>query len=235
MCLSAGQRRQLAKFLHDGGTIIATGPIGYYDERANPVAKPWLEDFDLPVELEQPARPGGFPPYKNFKEPVSLAQCQVMESLRKRMPEGWFDATAGSGKLLWRPGRMTQKDVADAVIKILHARDRVTMRIDGLPADWRLRQYRDGNRLLIHALPGQVETVLHPTLRNHLSNECIIEKLNFTPLTRDLILESPVTLTGVVLHSPDLTESRAGAATADRKWSMDPTKVSRYFILECFA
>jgi hypothetical protein len=109
------------------------------------------------------------------------------------------------------------------------------MRIDGLPADWRLRQYRDGNRLLIHALPGQVETVLHPTLRNHLSNECIIEKLNFTPLTRDLILESPVTLTGVVLHSPDLTESRAGAATADRKWSMDPTKVSRYFILECFA
>jgi hypothetical protein len=234
ICLSTGQRRQLAKFLDEGGTVIATGPTGYYDERANPVAKTWLEDFGVTAELVEPARTGGFPPYKHFKEPVDIAECCMPESFRQQMQDGWFNVPVGKGRLLWRPERMTQKGVADAAIKILQARDQVTVQIKGLPANWRLRQYRDGNRLLIQALPGKVETVLHPTLQNHFISERIVEKLKFTPLTSDLILESPTALTRVLLHSPDLTESRTGKPTADKKWSTDPTKVSRYFVLECF-
>lgn len=233
VCLSSKQREALAQFLEDGGTVFATGPTGHYDERANPIQKTWLENFGASVELSDPERPGGFPPYKNFKEPVEIALCRVPESLRQKMGEGWLTVPVGKGQLLWRPERISQKGVADAVIELLQARDRLTARIAGLPATWRLRQYRDGNRLLIHALPGKVETMLHASLKNHLSGERIVEKIQFTPLNQDLVLQTPVKFRQVLLHSPDLTEVRDGKSVADRSWSVDPKKVSRYFVLEC--
>ncbi len=234
-CLSTDQRRHLAEFLGAGGTVIATGPTGHYDERANPVAKSWLEDFGAACELRERVRPGGFPPYANFKPPVEVAQCLVPDSLRQQLRDGWFEATTGKGRLCWRPERITHKTAMAAVVKSLHARDRSRVRIEGLPAFWRLRQYRDGNRWLIHALPGRVETELHPTLKNHLSNERIVEKIRFTALTEELRVESPMALTRVVLHSPDLSEARPGKLSGEKRWTVDPTPVHRYFVLECVA
>jgi hypothetical protein len=235
VCLSANQKKLLAKFLEDGGTLIATGPTGDYDERANPISKTWLESFCAGVEFNDPVRPGGFPPYRNFKEPVELAQCRMPELLRQTMHDGWLTVSAGKGRLLWRPERFSQKVVGDAVVKWLQAQDRRTVVIQGLPEIWQLRQYRDGDRLLIHALPGKVETVLHATLKNHLSGERIVEKIKFAPLTRAITLRSPMTLSRVMLHSPDLAGSRAGTLAASGKWSIETTNISRYFVLECWS
>jgi hypothetical protein len=44
-----------------------------------------------------------------------------------------------------------------------------------------------------------------------------------------------VPLTRVLLHGPDLPESRAGIGSAGKTWTIDPSGISRYFILECFA
>jgi len=200
MCLSALQRQRLAKFMEAGGTVIATGPTGHCDERANPVAMAWLEDFGVPVELIEPSRPGGFPPYKHFNPPVEIAYCRVPDSFRERMKDGWFASNVGQGRLLWRPERISQKTVAEAVIHLLQERDRLTVRIKGLPADWRVRHFRDGGRLLIHALPGKLEAVLHPTLKNQISNQRIIEKLGFAPLTEESVLQSSVVLSLSLIH-----------------------------------
>ncbi len=96
----------------------------------------------------------------------------------------------------------------------------LTVRIAGLPAAWQLRQFRDGNRILIHALPGKVETILHPTLKNQINNERIVEILEFTPLTGELRLEASVNLKRVELHSPDLSEPRreGGVWTNNGLW-----------------
>ncbi len=122
----------------------------------------------------------------------------------------------------------------DAAVEFLRDRDRLTVRIAGLPAAWQLRQFRDGNRILIHALPGKVETILHPTLKNQINNERIVEILEFTPLTGELRLEASVNLKRVELHSPDLSEPRPGRRSMDKQWTLDPTSISRYFIVECF-
>ena len=115
------------------------------------------------------------------------------------------------------------------------ASDHSSVRINGLPPDWRLRQYRDGQRLLIHALPSKVETVLHPTLTNHISNERIAQTVKFASLAGELRLESQATLSRVTLHSPDLPESRGGRELTPKTWSLTANSVSRYFILECVA
>ena len=235
VCLSGDQRLRLRQFLEGGGTVIATGPTGQYDQRANPVSKTWLRDFGVSVELAEPSRPGGFPPYQNFKQPMEVARCRVSESSRKRPRGAWFDAPVGKGRLLWRPERITKTGVATAVAGVLQAHAGDSVGIRGLPSGWQVRQYRDGNRLLIHALPAKVGTIFHPTLQDQFTREHIIAKLQFAPLTKELVLESPVALNRVLLHSPDLSESRAGSGSASRTWAVDPSGVSRYFILECFA
>jgi hypothetical protein len=234
VCLSGAQKSALEKFLEKGGTIIATGPTGFYDERGNPIAKTWLESFGAVVDLNDPARPGGFPPYENFKAPVAIAQCRVPESVRQTMCDGWLKISVGQGDLFWRPERISAKEIAGRVVSRLRARDRLTVPIQGLPAAWRLRQYRDGNRLLIHALPAQLEVVLHPTLKNNFINERIVEKVEFAPLVQSLVLDPPAPFRRVLLHSPDLAKARAGEASGQQKWSVDPKGISRYFVVEAF-
>ena len=232
LCLSANEKATLQKFLNEGGTVIATGPSGFYDERANPIPRNWLEHFGVVAQLSDPARPGGFPPYANIKEPVAIAQCRVPEAVRKRMSDGWLKISVGRGEFLWRPERISEKRIADQVVKRLHARDHPSVHIEGLPATWRLRQYRDGNRLLIHALPGKVEVMLHPTLKNHFLNERIVEQVKIAPLTQRLVFESRTPLTRVVLHSPDLATASAGESVGQQRWSINPKGVSRYFVVE---
>lgn len=233
MCLAQEQRRQLAEFLNAGGMVAATGPTGHYDELGSPAAKPWLEEFGVTVELVEPTRPGGFPPYKNFKTPVEFTKCRVPESLQQKFQNGWFDSHVGKGRLLWRPERITNKDAGAAVAALLQSREQTAVQISGLPDDWMLRQYRDGNRLLIHALPGKVETILHSTLQNRMTKQRIVEKLKFTPLTGSLLLKLPGRLINVVLHSPDFQESRVGVTNPTADWAVNLHGVSRYFVLEC--
>ncbi len=79
---------------------------------------------------------------------------------------------------------------------------------------------------------------MHPTLQNAFSRERVIEKLQFASLSKELALESAVTLSRLLLHSPDLAEPRVarslGGENAAKAWGVDPSGVSRYFILECF-
>ena len=89
-CLSADTRHRLRRFMEDGGTVIATGPTGHYDERARPVGRTWLHEFGGAVELVEPSRPGGFPPGQTRGQAVAIAHYQS----RKRSKSSY--ATAGS-------------------------------------------------------------------------------------------------------------------------------------------
>ncbi len=234
MCIERSQRRQLVEFLKAGGMIIATGPTGHYDEHGNAVAKSWLEEFGEAVELVEPDRPGGFPPYKNFKLPVELTKCRVPELLQKKFVNGWFDLPVGRGRFLWRPERISNKEAGAAVTALLQARDQRLVKISGLPNGWTLRQYRDRNRLIIHALPGKVVTVLHPTLQNQMTKQRIVEKIKFAPLEGNLIVKTASGLKIVTLHSPDLPEWRRGDLNVSADWTVNLDGVSRYFILEIY-
>ena len=239
-CLSADTRRRLRRFMEDGGTVIATGPTGHYDERARPVGRTWLHEFGGAVELVEPSRPGGFPPGQTRGQAVAIAHYRVPETLQKQLRDGWLVVPVGRGQLLWRPERFDRSAVAAAVVTVLGKHPSgASIAIQGLPVGWRVRQFRHGSRRLIHAIPAQVGTVLHPTLQNALSRERVIEKLRFAPLSKELALESAVTFSRLLLHSPDLAELRVGrnlgGENAAKAWGVDPSGVSRYFILECFA
>jgi hypothetical protein len=232
VCLSAVEKAALKIFLNDGGTVIATGPNGFYDQRANPIAETWLDTFGVAAELNAPVRPGGFPPYANFKLPVKIAQCRAADSVRQKTQDGWLKVSVGRGELLWHSERISKKGIADRVIEQLHIRHQVATRIEGLPSPWRLRQYRDGDRRLIHALPGHVKIVPHPTFKWVYGGQPILEKLQFTPLAEEITLGGSPKWKSVVVHSPDLPEPRAGRSNRSGGWSIDLSGIARYFVLE---
>lgn len=231
-CLAAAQKEQLVKFLESGGSVIASGPTGVCDERANPIPKPWLAEFGIESELSEPVRAGNFPPYQNLKPPVELAQCRVPDAVRQQMKAGWLRVAVGKGELLWQPERISQKAIADGVVKMLQSRAASSVRVEGLPVGWQMRQFRDGHRHLIHALPAKVQTVLHPTLTNQMGGQRIVEKLNFTKLSSALTVSSSGQIKRVKLFSPDLTDARIGKPDGGKKWSVEAAGVSRYFVLE---
>jgi hypothetical protein len=205
-----------------GGEVIATGPTGHYDERARAVAKPWLAGFGAEVELVEPERAGAFPPGANLKPDSPVAECRWKG-------EGWFT----SGKLRWRAGRLQKPEAAAALVAALKAGASPAVPLEGLPAEWRTRQFRDGARVLIHALPSKVEVLFHPKLEKRSSHERVIEKLKFTPLAGELKLRAPAVASKVTLHSPDLAAPRAGVKNADGAWTVSLAGVSRYFVVEC--
>jgi len=235
MCLSEAERLQLRQFMEAGGMVIASGPTGHYDGKGNRLAIGWLAELGITAELTEPARGGGFPPYQNFSKPVLLARYQNHSTATSSLPGGWSEVAIGRGRLCWRPERMAVKTTAAAAITRLRAAGAAGMPLIGLPAEWQLRTYRDGNRLLIHALPSHVETILHPILQNQFSKERIVEKLHYAPLDHRLELAMPKQFQQVILHSPDLAQSRNAQLGDAQTWSADATGIRRYFILECMA
>jgi hypothetical protein len=233
LCLSADEKSSLDQFMKEGGTVIATGPNGFYDQRADKVAVPWLGEYGIACELVEPNRTGSFPPYKNLGTSVPLAECRATAARPRIIETGWFNVPVGNGCLYWRPERASSKGTAYALIKLLESEAGRNISFLGLPASWQVRKYQDGDRLLIHALPSQVVTKLHPTLVNQVSGERVVEKLIYSPLSETIFLSIPGrTIQRLTLHSPDLATSRAGKREADGRWSIDPAGVSRYLILE---
>ena len=234
VCLSAEERAALGKFLRGGGTVIATGPCGFCDERANPAAEPWLRTLGLAVEWNDPPRVGGFPPYQQLKTPVPLAQCRVTLGSQSAAPDGWHEVAVGQGRLFWHPERFARSKIAPGAITRLPRRPDDPVELHGLPASWRARRFRAGNRWLVHCLPARVGTVLHPTLKNQMGQQPIIERLDFTPLETELTLKAATPLAGVVLHSPDLPQAIPAQRDPLGVWRVKTTGVRRYFILEAF-
>jgi hypothetical protein len=232
ICLSAAEREGLSRFMNSGGTVIATGPVGHRDERANLVSKPWLEDFGVHAEINDPPRPGAFPPYSNVKSGALIAQSRISESDKQQMRDGWISVSVKNGRLWWRPERIRQNHVSASVIEMLQAQTHPGVMIKGLAAGWQTRRYREGNRILVHALPRKVGIAPHPTLKWAFGGQPIVEKLQFTPLEGEITVEASPMSKEVVLHSPDLSEPRAGRSNGTGGWSVDLSKIARYFVLE---
>ena len=233
ICLSQKEREQLDAFLAEGGIIIATGPVGLRDERARPSAAPWLGGYDIDATMAEPERAPGFPPFTQA-EPAAPPKCTGRYRGQLVAADEWVRVVTGKGVLLWSPGRV-QTDAAalalpERVAQRLSPQD---VRIERRPDGWFLCRFRQGDRLLIHGIPGQVKPALHPTLKIQGSNVRIVERIDFDePSPPELLVRLAADCASAVLHSPDLAAPRACTEYSDGVLSVDLGGVRRYFVLE---
>lgn len=228
-CLADGDAEALRRFLEAGGTVIASGPFGYRDGKGALRREPWTEQLGLRLEVEEPARRLGYPPFQGERE-VAVARGWLRGE--PVAPGQWVRVAAGRGTLWWSPARVQERgaDLAQRVRTSLPERDYAVVEA---PAGWYVRSYRAQNRILLHSIPARVEPVLHEKLRNNFHGEHVITKIRYkepAPAVFSLRIQGPVE--SVTLFSPDLPSPRSFSKGEGKLWRASLDGVKRYFVVE---
>lgn len=231
VCLSNDERARLDAYLEAGGTVIAAGPTGLRDERANPTEKDWLAGYGIAVSLDEPERGGVYPPSSGLKPETST--CTATFDGQELPPADWCTLDVGKGTLHWRPARVQHaQDNAGLAQRAAEAIPEAERIVASRPAGWFVRVHRDGNRLLVHGLPEQVGIQTSGTLYNHFNKQEIAEHIDYpAPPSEPLVLNVPPGAT-VLLHSPDLDAPIEQQAEEGTRVKVDLSAVRRYFIVE---
>ena len=233
ICLSEDERNRLEEYLHSGGAVIATGPLGLRDERARLLEKKWLEKYGLKIFVDEPQRTPGFPPYKDIKP--EIARCKGIFNGRTVQDGEWISIQLGRGRLFWCPSRIGTNAQSLGLADIVRQNEpKKAYRVVKGPEGWYLRTFHAGVRILLHGLPAKVEVEPHPTFRKDYitTTEQIVYKLHYKePSSSVLALEFTRMPRLITVYSPDLEEPRpvelAGATV-----EVDLSGIRRYFVVE---
>lgn len=227
-CLTAAERGALDAFVRGGGTVVATGPTGVRRERAAFADTPWLEQFGIRCDVTEPDRAPAFPPDSGLTNTAAT----VAGSLDGQPLDAAEWAEAGDGAVLWRAARAHgTPGVAAATRERLETRP---VEMTGCPEGWYTRRFRDGGRIVIHALPSQVGVSEHDTLHDQFRNAPVLHTIDYGEGPGgSLDLAFTETPKAVTLHSPDLDAPRRvavepGATTHQ----VELGGVKRYFVVE---
>lgn len=222
-CVSAEISNQLLDYMKQGGTIIASGLLGFRDERGELKEKSFLTDlgtefrngkfnWDLPAaEL--------FDKSKRFAG-ASDSSYEIYHNGTKTELNQWIS----TGSFHWLPKTCTG-NIIEKVKKLLPSDDlKITC-----PVGWIYRIFRDNDKYFIHLLVSDIEAVPYKNFRNHLINQPVIESLNFMPGSGKVNIRSSASK--AILHSPDLAES-INLKAVNGTFNVELNNIKRYLIIE---
>jgi hypothetical protein len=246
-CLSTEEKSSLKTFILSGGIVIATGPSGHRDERGRLANDAWLASFNISAQVIEPIRTHSYPPPEAQRAPskdhsaagmyLRIAQARLISPSLNSVDEGWVKVTLGKGLLAWSPTRFSASESSSHVISlVLKYTQTSSVILTDFPEGWQVRKYTTLNRTYVHALPTRVISELNSNLKNQFTHEGVVEHVHYRALQGKISLTGLKPFTSVIMHSPDLDNSRSGQQLNNSgvaQWSIDLSGVSRYFILEC--
>lgn len=144
-CFAADEIEALNKYLRDGGTVIASGPVGIYDKRGNKIEQTWLRQFGVTCDIDEPERIAAFPPCS--KQASVVPSVNGSYQGRKVKSDEWIK----NGNVYWTPGRM-QTDSQELAIENLI--DKIIVPEIKFPINtgWKFRTFKKADSTIIHAL-----------------------------------------------------------------------------------
>ncbi len=235
ICLSGDEISSLEAYLRDGGIVLAFGPTGLRDRRASLRSSPWLEQYGIRLQVEEPERIPSFPPYSQQAN-IPAVCAGFLEGIPVRTGE-WVEVKVGPGRLFWSPGRpqlnAVELNLAARVASILPEK---SPRILKAPLDWALRRFKDSQYIYLVGLPKKVTSIPHERISNAFLDEPIVERIQFTILdANSLIIQPEHSPASLKVFSPDLPQPRAihWDTTQDGKpTAIDLSGISRFFVLQ---
>ncbi len=235
VCLSAEEVAGLETYLRNGGTVVAFGPTGLRDPRAVPVQHPWLEQYGIRMQVEEPERVPSFPPY--VQQPGLPARCAGFLHGVQIEPAGWVEVEAGAGRLHWSPGRLqTEAGALGLGVRVNSLLPEKNPRIVQSPPGWALRRFKDSRHTYLFGLPKTVVSVPHPTIMNAFTKEPIVERIETTRLGEEsLVVAFDRLPASVRIFSPDLPASREmqwDETMTGKPGKIDLTGIRRFFIIQ---
>lgn len=234
-CLSVEEVARLETYLRDGGTVVAFGPTGLRDPRAGPVQHPWLEQYGIHMQVEEPERVPSFPPYA--QQPGLPARCAGFLHGARIEPAGWVEVRVGAGRLYWSPGRpQTEAGALDLGARVSNLLPGKTPRIVQSPPGWALRRFKDSQHTYLFGLPKTVVSIPHATIMNAFTKEPIVERIEYPQLGDEaLAIQFEDFPTSAWVYSPDLPEAREikwDETMTGKPGKIDLTGIRRFFIIQ---
>ncbi len=194
IALDDAEYQALNRFLECGGTVIASGPVGCRNKRSVERTQPWLAQYGIECQVQEPPRPASFPPNSQMTHQVPL--CNGSFQGKQLGANEWIKVQHGAGTLLWTPGRMQCTD--DPIQLPAVVRENAAMAVDcpdTSQCGWRFRTFKslDGKTTFVHGLAAafEVETMkeLEAQRKNPRGNHLIssisrkdcLDQLTLTP------------------------------------------------------
>jgi len=233
-CMSQADGERMTAYLEAGGVVIATGQLGTRDADGIEGETAWLERFGFSVTVEEPVRVGGFPPFDAAGPDV--ARCSGAYDGAPLAEDAFSEVGVGEGVLVWSPGRIGKQNSMSCARDYVGSHGRATLSCAVTPPPgWYVRRFVDGERVLLHGIPKQVDTVSNPSLRNQFIDEAIVEKIEYPASPLGLSVRPARTPEAIFVHSPDLAASRhvaLGDTSAGTDIPIDLTGIKRFFSVE---
>jgi hypothetical protein len=224
-CVSTEDNNRLLEYMKDGGIIIASGLLGFRDERGVLKEKSFLADLGAEFRNSKfnwnvPAV-DLFDPIRRYVED-SMSSYDTYHNNIKINDNQWIS----SGSFHWLPKTCTTSTL-DKTQKLLSSSD---LEIS-CPEGWIYRIFKDNDKYLIHLLASNIKAVPYKNFRNNFINQPVIEKLKFMPGSGKVCFKS--SKDKAVLHSPDLAES-VNLKGENGNFSFELNNIKRYLIIEIY-
>jgi hypothetical protein len=242
VCLSATEQASLDTYLHEGGAVLSAGPLGIRGGRGRQTDACWSSKYGLIYDVEEREMMSGFPPFQDDvgKASVAIIRAEGMSSGLTDVSDdgsGCFGLKTDRGSLYARAARLTAEPLEKESLDLIEAKDGENRKISvqHLPKGWYIRIFVDGNRLLLHGVPGTVGTVANERLRGcyNWTNQDVIEQIVYSPLSSgDLVLSALEKPERITVHSPDLSAPRKIRGEDGASIQVDLSGIRRYFIVE---
>ncbi len=235
ICLSEDEIASLETYLQEGGIVVAFGPTGVRERRASQAAAPWLERYAIRMQVDEPDRFPGFPPYS--RQAGQAARCTGFLDGVQIGPADWVEVEIGAGRLFWSPGRIQldagELNLATRVAAILPQKLPHVLKA---PSGWALRRFKDSEHIYLVGLPKTVEAIPHKTITNAFIHEGIVERIGYSSSGRDsLVIELEHVPTIIRIYSPDLAEPgelKAESLPDGKPTTIDLSGISRFFVIQ---
>ena len=224
-CVSTEDNNRLLEYMKDGGIIIASGLLGFRDERGVLKEKSFLADLGAEFRNSKfnwnvPAA-DLFDPIRRYVE-GSMSSYDTYHNNTKMNDNQWIS----SGSFHWLPKACTTSTL-DQTQKLLSSSD---LEIS-CPEGWIYRILKDNDKYFIHLLASNIKVVPYKNFRNNFINQPVIEKLNFMPDSGKVCFKS--SKDKAVLHSPDLAKS-VNLKGENGNFSFELNNIKRYLIIEIY-
>ena len=235
-CLATSEIALIDKFIADGGTVIATGAIGIYNEIGEPRTKTFLASYGINMTTKQGERdllplakffaPPAWPP----KRPVQALVDVTCQSAQIKTDQ-WLNINSGTGKFYWNKLRCQDPVAVNSLLKQLTTvlpPAEFEIELDG---DWYWRSYYNGERYLIYLLSNEITATDDPSLYNHMTERKLIRSLNYHTCSNEVVLKSQHKVIAANIYSPDWAEAITGNIT-DNKIIFTGLNLIRFAVIE---
>ena len=235
-CLSDKETILLQTFIKNGGTVIATGPLGIYDEFGTARQQPLLHKYNIDAVRNKNKRDllpldkfftiAEWPPKRK-----TLLFNSIKYNGKSIDPDKWIDIKSEKGMIHWMGICCQNRDTAGKLynkIKTILTPPDFTLHISG---NWISRIHKTENGYLIHILSDEIKPVEDPVLSNKMTNRKLIQSLQYGTKINSVTLATSIPVTRAYLYSPD-TEKKVEGIINRHDIIFSTDNLSRYFIIE---